>query len=47
MYRYGSSPVKHAGGLEAIVLDAGTRVLVGDRPTELTDPDGYVIRLEK
>jgi hypothetical protein len=33
--------------LEAIVLDAGTRVLVGDRPTELTDPDGYVIRLEK
>ena len=48
MYRYGSSKVSHASGLEAIVLDAGTRVLVGDAGSEeLSDPDGYVVRLEK
>jgi len=48
MYRYGRGPVTSAGGLEAIVIDAGTRMLVGDAQSEeLSDPDGYAIRLEK
>ena len=43
-YVYGSKKVSSAGGLDSIVLAAGTRPLVSDVEA-LTDPDGYAVQI--